>query len=429
MQDKNENRKFSRYEWNEICDELENHHSIFSKFWQLGAPVFTDKIPTAAVVFDKIGSCIEFMINPEFWDSLSMERKIFVICHECMHVILYHGHRTCKIKNKQEHQIANLALDIVVNHSLLEILNGKREVFDPENIFCWVDTVFPENTPPVGESFEFYYNLIKKEIQENSKSQAGKMSSMDDHQGLESFADESFDEFMKDSMDKSDQESFKDSKMQEMAKEELAEQNKKEKKAGDGAGKTWIQVNFPRVLPKRKWETIIKSWSKKYLDEKWDDQWSKPNRRTMSLPKDFLLPSENETDEFEKRRIEVNFYLDTSGSCQHLAERFFKAAASLPEDRFDINLFCFDTQVYETNLKDKKLYGFGGTAFDIIEKHIQSEMKKDKKSYPEAVFVITDGFGNKVNPEMPKKWHWFLSEDYKSCIPKDSKIFMLKDFE
>ena len=46
-----------------------------------------------------------------------------------------------------------------------------------------------------------------------------------------------------------------------------------------------------------------------------------------------------------------------------------------------------------------------------------------------AVFVITDGYGDVFLPEKKKNWYWFLSEDAKNYIPKESKVFMLEDFE
>jgi hypothetical protein len=129
-------------------------------------------------------------------------------------------------------------------------------------------------------------------------------------------------------------------------------------------------------------------------------------------------------------RIDVWFFQDTSGSCVDYAKRFFAAAASLPQDRFRVRLFCFDTKVYETSLKTGKLYGFGGTCFDIIEDSIQSTCKKEDIPYPEVVFIVTDGYGNNVYPEYPKKWYWFLTEhssDY--CIPNECHKYELKDYE
>jgi hypothetical protein len=161
-----------------------------------------------------------------------------------------------------------------------------------------------------------------------------------------------------------------------------------------------------------------------------EDSWVHPNRRFNLISSEFMLPSTYEIEAPNKERVEVWFFLDTSGSCSHLGERFFKAAASLPENRFDVKLFCFDTGVYPTSLKEKKLYGFGGTCFHQIEDYIQQETKAKNKKYPKAVFVVTDGYGSDVYPEHPKKWHWFLTPHHStSNIPKECNKYNLKDFE
>jgi predicted metal-dependent peptidase len=157
-----------------------------------------------------------------------------------------------------------------------------------------------------------------------------------------------------------------------------------------------------------------------------------PHRRLAHLDQQgVFLPCETEVDAYkvEEDRIEVLFALDTSGSCWGLKDRFFKAAMSLPERKFDINLCCFDTSVYETDLASKKVYGGGGTSFSIIEEYIQKQLKDGKmKRYP-TVFVITDGDGDRVTPQISKNWYFFLSENHRHCIPKESQVFMLSDFE
>lgn len=50
--------------------------------------------------------------------------------------------------------------------------------------------------------------------------------------------------------------------------------------------------------------------------------------------------------------------------------------------------------------------------------------------YPEAVFVITDGYGNRVKPARPEKWYWFLTPGgSRYCIPKECNIYNLQDYE
>lgn len=129
-----------------------------------------------------------------------------------------------------------------------------------------------------------------------------------------------------------------------------------------------------------------------------------------------------------KNKIKVAFFLDTSGSCIGLAERFFQAAHSLPHDKFEVDLYCFDTQVYKTTLESQKVYGGGGTSFTIIEDECQ-RIKSEKGAYPEAVFIITDGYGDNVVPEIPEKWYLFMTSNYTDCFPDTCKVYDLSDFE
>jgi hypothetical protein len=221
------------------------------------------------------------------------------------------------------------------------------------------------------------------------------------------------------------------------------EDNKEDKSRGDSPGGAWHFVKTEYVKPKRKWEIVIRRWAKKLLRNEFDnfEHWMRINRRIVMLPEEIVLPTEMEVQEREDDgKIQVYFFLDTSGSCSHLADRFWRAAMSVPKDRFDKRLFCFDTKVYEVSEKEKKLYGFGGTSFDIIEKRIQDDVRKGViRSYPQAVFVITDGYGNQVNPEKPERWHWFMSThgNYEKSIPswvlrmipKKCKFYNLSDFE
>ena len=202
------------------------------------------------------------------------------------------------------------------------------------------------------------------------------------------------------------------------------------KEAGSLAANILFKMNiYEKVKKKSKWETVIKKWSMKFLKEDQDiEQWAKLNRRISGLSTSLLLPSENDDQHIVQDKIEVWFFQDVSGSCVSLKDRFFRAARSLPEDRFIIRMFCFDTKVHEVDLKKGELKGGGGTLFSILENYIQKEVISGVK-HPEAIFVITDGVGDRILPKFPKKWYWFLSINYRDCIPKECNIHMLKNFE
>lgn len=426
--------RISNEEWFEISRALEIHHAVFYKVWQMGRPVFNEEIDTAAVQFDENGEFIWFHFNPQFWKRLDFYNKLFVICHEALHIVLNHGIRTkdAGINRKA----TNVALDVVVNHSLLRSFGFDRTRIEGWQDYCWVDTVFKDKKPqpPDDEMYEYYYNLFDKVYGLGGPGDGeGEPMTVDDHDMM----GEGSGDWGKviDQLNEGLSEEEKETLKQMVNKHfQKPKQSPKNTKAGTGTGGQWVFVNTGKVKKKRKWETVIKKWSRKYLRDKDKDieQWARLNRRLVLLPRNMFLPSdmEVEDEDKEKTRIKVYFFLDTSGSCWGLKDRFFEAAESLPEDRFDVRLFCFDTQIQETSLASKKVYGGGGTSFHIMEDWIQKELNQENGTYPEAVFVITDGYGDNIKPQKPDKWYWFITEGgTRSYIDRDCNFFNLADFE
>lgn len=390
--------------------------------WELGKPVFSYELDTAGVGFDKEGEYTRYIFNPDFWELLTPYERLFVICHECLHVILNHGLRSL---NVDDHEIANKALDVVVNHMLVSRFGFIRSQISFEKTLCWTDTIWTDKEVPSNQNFEYYFNLLKKK----SPPSLGGLSLVDDHFGLaqdsaewQSVIDavgEALSDFEKDSLTDVMEKHFQD------------EKTNSEHQPGMISGCGWVIVSTVKVKVKKKWETVIKKWSKKFDRPEFHDveQWARTNRRFASLNPNIFLPTEMEIDHEKEGKIEVWFFQDTSGSCSHLLERFFKAAKSLDPKRFDVKMHCFDTKVFETTLESGKLYGFRGTSFSILEIYIQNYMKKNDTPYPQAIFVITDGYGTPITPQIPKRWYWFLDPFATHCIPKECNKFNLKEFE
>lgn len=387
---------------------LDKFHFVFYKMWQIGEPIFDDLVTTACVTFDKdTGGFMNYHFNPKFWDELSDYERCFVICHEMLHVILNHGERGMGLNR----DLCNIAMDIAINEMLLSQFGFDLDklpnlhIPGTNNQLMIVDTVFkPGSNIPKNGTFEFYYDKLLDENVSNVK-----LIPIDSHMFIE---DAKTDNLGK-AIDK-----FTDPKEAQTAKEGV------NKIAGKDAGAKKLTVK-PVILRKRKWESVIRRWTRQFRGDEEDEQWIKDSRRNSCLSKDLFLPADIDALKQDKNQVRVVFFQDTSGSCEHLAPRFFKAACSFPRDRFIVDAYCFDTKVYKIDLKKGDLYGFGGTAFHILEEYIQSNYQ----TYPDAVFVITDGAGTIVKPKMPDRWYWFLSEQCTYCIPNKCNIFDLADFE
>lgn len=398
----------STTEWMKISQDLEQHHALFYQCWQMGRPILTEEIETAGVKFNKEGIFIEFMFNPIFWEAITDYEKTFVISHECLHIILNHG---CRSINSKDITRTNIALDIVVNHMLVNGFGFDRYKLSMQDSMCWVDTIFAEeewlNNITLDQTFEYYYQLISKNPSDNFI--------LDDHSGLGNSS-----ELLK--------------KLNEILspEEKLGIKHILDKHSGTEESSKWTFARVDEVQKKKKWETVIKKWAKKYLKtaQNESEHWLRINRRWNNLDDKLIIPSEMENDIVDRNKLPVFFFLDTSGSCWGLRDRFFTAALSLPSDLFKIKLFCFDTSVQQTTLESKRIYGGGGTNFQIIENAIQEVTQEQYLDYPEAVFIITDGYGSKVTPKTPQNWHWFLTKhNTKIYIPKESKTYLLNDYD
>jgi predicted metal-dependent peptidase len=447
MKTKEDRESLSYADFSEISKDIIKYHGVFYKFWDLIRPSYTNSknVPTACVVFNKENQCVDFLINKKFWDKLSQEKKNFIVCHECLHVILEHGKRACSISVKLNPEITNACLDIPINEMLVKYFGFNKKDIDPKGKFCWANTVFPKEKVPNDKGYEFYFNKMKNDSECAKVSicgmGSGESSDCDletnSHESLDSFNDESAQKSIQDLADSLSEEetaSLKDI-CDRIARNEENNQDSKITSRGNTAGGMVKLLGKVKPKRKRKWETVIKKWSLKFSrTDREENHWLVKARRNSLINTEFFIPSDIECEikKTKDEKVDVWMMLDTSGSCADLAPRFWRAANSLPKEKFNVHYYCFDTQVYK--LKDSdvnagKLYGFGGTCFISIENFIQKSIKKEGKKYPAAVFVLTDGAGTNVKPQDPKKWYWFLSEDNKYCIPKDSHIFSLKDFE
>lgn len=436
-------------EQRELAKSLIKYHGIFYKFWDLVKPSYTNskQYPTACVVFNKDHDCVDFLINKTFWKKCSPALKEFIICHECLHVLLDHGKRATGLINRINPEITNACLDIPINEMLVKFFGFSKKEVDPRSRFCWTKTFFKDEDLPNDKSFEYYFNHAKK-ISNAPKISIVGMGSGDgeedgletnSHEGLASFDDKEAESKLEDLMSnlsEEEKESLRD--IAERLDRANAGDNKSEKNnkiAGSNAGGLTKILGKIKSKPKKKWETVIKKWSHKMTRaEKEENHWLVKPRRNSLIESNLFVPSEIECEikKADNDKIDVWMFLDTSGSCEGLAPRFWRAAKSLPKEKFNVYYHCFDTQVYPLNQKDVekgKLYGFGGTAYSILENHIQKTIKKEGKKYPAAIFVITDGYGNFVKPQDERKWYWFLSDRCLAYIPKKSHTFMLSDFE
>lgn len=417
----------------ELLRGLQPYGNMYYTFLNMSYIEFTNSTPTLAVCSDDDdGNSIVLKINPEFWASIDKLQKLFVISHECMHVMLSHLPRLFRMRSDPKFvmSLMNIAADLCVNETLVRHYKFIRSEIDLG--WWWLDVAFPDQQVPYGMSMEYYYDLLMQQSDESDESdeensqnsqeggsgKAGQFS--DDHSGWVPISDDVIKEII-DNMDKEELEKFK------TVVEETAQGNNGGKLAGTAYQFVIKELENRKIVKKKKWETVIDRWvkSKMKVTEHEYYQWARKNRRFVTLDSNFFLPTIAEMEKKKKEKVSIAFYLDTSGSCYSYAQRFYDAAKSVPLDKFDVRFFCFSTYVHEIDLKQSRLPMGGGTSFRIIEQSVLKEFVK----YPDGVFIITDGYGDTVVPKIPEKWFWFLTDNNDSCFPKTCNKFLLRNYE
>lgn len=301
--------------------------------------LFDSKIPTAQTN----GLVIKY--NPKFFMSLTDEERVFLVCHEAMHVAYLHVPRSTNFDKKRY----NIASDHLINLQLLE-----RGFQMPKGGHA--------DKQYAGKSAEEIYYLLP--IQEQSNGGIGDDLSDPD----------------------SDDEALPDD-IEAIVEDILVQATIQSKLAGDKPGSVPgdIQVYIDNLLnPKLPWQSILRNYMHKYT--KSDYSFKKPNRRFFP---EHYLPSCHGTS-----LVDLAVFVDTSGS---VSDHDFKQMVS---DVFNImkmmkpeliRFVQFDTEIKSVNevrsttdLMQIKFTGRGGTTIAPVVDWINQHK-------PQLSLIFTDG--------------------------------------
>lgn len=423
----------------DVTEEFIRFNPLFYTAWMLGTPSIVNdpQIPTAAVSFNEEGTAVNYLFNENFWKTLNLYERAFIFAHETLHVFLNHGIRgLAAIDDVNDQRLVNIAMDVVINESLITDFKFDRSLMPLlSKKLCFFDNIF-QNTnyfnPPLNDShrgkfFEYYYNLLKNKLSDNTSGSNG------DFADMIVLGDSIGSKCNKEDIDTL-KDMIKDTVGAKMSREEQTELQNIIKSsatlgtvAGSVDGTGFIDYSYIKVKKVLTWKQLIKKITKFSSAFKDIERWMPKNRRVYHIQNELLLPSIIEDENPDRIKPQLFVFLDTSGSCYDVSEQFYKALKSIPLEHFIVRSFGFSTSVYE--IFNGKLRGFGGTSFNIIENKIQNIIKTENVRYPDLVFIITDGHGDKVTPEYPKRWYWFLTPYSSRCyISSQSKVFKLSEF-
>lgn len=369
--------------------------------------------------------------SPKFLDDLRDSEVDFVMMHEVLHMVLMHCYR-----QKPDHELFNIACDIVVNSNIL-----KSENMDTGSITLSKYGESMHLTPDGKEGYEFtaeeVYDMIAKKQNskkvhgngQNGKSGQNKSQSQGQGQGGGGDDDDGGDSGNggKDSKNAKkgkgaskgkgksgacpDEFDSFDShgkwKNEEDVDEELADKWAKilndtaqvieitESDNGQGSIPLCAQRLLKEIRePQVDWRTILNDFVQ---EDVCDYSFSPPDRRFGDS--DFYLPDFNEKDEKVEK---ILFMIDTSGSMTDdmLAKAYTEIVGAINQfdGKLEGFLGFFDAIVYEPvpfasvdDVLKIRPRGGGGTNFHVIFEYVEEHMAEDP---PASIIILTDGYAD-----------------------------------
>lgn len=404
----------------EAIEYLNDNYAYFlTNVLNIGAPQWTNEIPTAAVTMSKDSAkgaegagLFGFLFNPDFAESLTPKQFAFVLSHETMHIVLYHLTLSHGFHNKE---IFNIAADCVINDYLegagLECIEGICRGQDVVGFNCANSTVTDiysiiENDPELQE---------KLGIGEDGEPQ---FFQIDSHDWMHD--PEAIDNFIKAMAEHGfTPESLPDD-LEEILNEAVNEY-KKTQLAGKGQGKEEFMREQKVSL---KWIELLEKldpdmFNAPGVGPRPVSTFRTPRRKLMSLHPKIILPSTYSPDKGEMSRRSdkkpaIVLALDTSGSIgTDTSNKFVNLGRSIPRDKVEVFACTFTSQYMPLDLDNPRWRG-GGTCFSTIEDFIQTHVVPENDgNYPKAVVVVTDGYagfygGHRPSKENAEGWFWLL---------------------
>lgn len=406
---------------------LERFPPFFSIISDVNIYVTRD-IPTAGV--DPNG---DFLINPDFWNSLSDDDKIVVLLHEAMHSKLHH-HERFYTQDVHDMMLWNLATDAFINSILIKLFPRSR-LFDaavlPRNIYELIKRINPyeakkykpDDFEKMNEE-EMYRALLKaitkipysqQQFVFGTISETVKESTLERGVFKESYSIEGVDESLTKPVDigeyKNDEHKKTYGSVDKGTEKDMDRMKKlyEIKKAIEDVAKT-IGVDpgkIKEIIDKLKprgsinWTNYLISTVNRLLMNQVISTYSRPSRRYETLPgyRRMIKPS-----------INAVFAIDVSGSItSKMLQKFFEEvvwAKTLLGDRLDGYVITWDVDVQNIiKLSDIKpgdsvaITGRGGT---VIDEALKKIIEISETTPIDMVVILTDGYIELNNKKLPE---------------------------
>ena len=339
----------------------------------------------------------------EFIKKLDDKELAFVVLHETLHKAYRHM-TTWKRLHDEDHHLANLACDYVINLQLVDMDKDELLLAMPKR---------PDGKPlgAIDERFrgmnaKQIFDILKEE-QEEGGGGGGGGEGFDEHdwEGASSLSEE----------DKKQLEKEVDQAIRQGI---IAEQ----KVVGKGGGRMGRDL-ADLVEPKVDWREVLREFVKATCNAKDTSSWRRVNRRYLSS--DIYMPSL-----IGERVGHLVIGIDTSGSVGNaeLAE-FLSEVQSIAKDVHPdkVDLIYWDGEVagheeYSASQVDSiidstKPAGGGGTDPTCV-----MEYMKEKAIKPEAIIMLTDGYIGNWGDEWNAPILWTIVGNNRNYAPVGKTI-------
>jgi predicted metal-dependent peptidase len=402
----------------------------------IGKPRWHAGVGTAmvAIPLDEDGKAediddFHFLFRPDFAQMFQLEEYVgkgvkpeeamaFILAHETMHILLNHL-KLCQQDRFDDKKRFNWAADCVINDYLVNM--GLKPIED-----CLR-----------GESLVGYncanatVSQVYRDIPEDASKGSGNEGEGQGAPGAAGdgqYPGKQLDnhDWMHDStekqQEKADEAGKGDNELpQDLDRTKQDDDFQSDKNPGQGVGSKQsftedkdVGLKWAKLLEKVD-PFFFKKGPKEIAD------WSRRPRKIAAFPEGRVnLPVNRPRREDVNRGTKpaIVMALDTSGSIGHeQANQFVNMARSIPQDKIKLHVCTFTTQYLELDLyAEDPEWASGGTSWDPITQFIEEKvMPANRKRYPSAVVVVTDGYASFRSKAPDKKqaesWFWLITPD------------------
>ena len=337
-----------------VCKELMLKEPYYGLFLVMTEKEWSDKIPTAGVAKHNIN--YKLLINPKFWDSLSVEHRIGLTKHEMLHLAFFHPLMGDSFENDE---LFNIAADIEINQYI-------EDQYLPEGGLK-LDS-FPGIDLPPKAGTRVYYDILNQN--KNNPALSNLLSAMGQGipQSIDGLNNPNHDWKEFDNMGEAEKRLLK-SQMEYQIKE-LADAVKKSRGTVPGEIAELINNFIPFEEAKFDWRGYIRRFTGRSVKV-----------YTKKLRRKFNKRFEDNPGLKIKQKKHILVAIDTSGSVStDELKEFFSEVHHMHKTGCDVTVVQCDTAISDIRpykqSNEIALHGRGGTSFDPVIEYYDANQKK-----------------------------------------------------